>query len=225
MGEDNEKAQQEAVRDIFGLVVRLMKDGQDKPAIVRRLTDYGMEESAAREVVGAIYDKVAKQAEAERVTPASLVPAAVGGVAAALASGALWAVIAVVAKAEIGFVAIGVGYLAGLAVVRASGGRKGLPMQLIASLSSILGVAAGKYGTFYHYFKAFLVDKYGEEALAALQPWSGEVLGVFASALPDMLSGYDALWVILALATAWSIPKSSGIKAAPSLASTSLGPK
>jgi len=52
-------------------------------------------------------------------------PAVAAGAAAAVASGALWAVLIAVTEREIGFAAVGVGWAVAHAVRLASGGRRG----------------------------------------------------------------------------------------------------
>lgn len=225
MADKEEKEQQQAVNSLLEYVVKAMKEGKDKPAIVSGLIEAGMEEDAAREVVGAVYDKVAAQAQAESFTPAALVPGAIGGVLAALVGGGVWAAIAIAANAEIGFVAIGVGWLAGQGVVRLSGGKKGLPLQFLAVAAGILGILAGKYGTFYYYLKDYVAENHGAEAAASISPWAGNVLGGFVGALPEILGGYDALWALLAILAAWSVPKGLGIKAPQTAASVSMTPR
>ena len=67
----------------------------------------------------------------------SLLPAIAAGVVAALVGGIVWGLIAKFSDYEIGIVAWGIGCLAGTAVVFATRGAKGLPLQAIAIVSAL----------------------------------------------------------------------------------------
>ena len=91
-------------------------------------------------------------------------------------------------------------------------GKTGLPLQLIAVVSSILGIVIGKYFTFFHFFKGALAEEHGAEAVADMSLLSIGVLVFFIENLGLLFGGYDLLWVGLAVITAWRIPKGIGIK-------------
>lgn len=59
--------------------------------------------------------------------------------------GLVWGFILILTDYEVGFVAWGIGFLAGFLVVRFAGGRKGAPLQAIAIVSSLVGIMLGKY--------------------------------------------------------------------------------
>ena len=126
----------------------------------------------------------------------------VGGVVAAIVTGIVWALIVVVTDYEIGFAALGVGFVCGLGTILLGSGR-GVQFQVVAVLTSILGIIIGKYGMYYHYFTQYVTEEYGEEALINISIFSGAVIGDFLSAIGSMLGGYDILWLILAVTTAW----------------------
>jgi hypothetical protein len=136
----------------------------------------------------------------------SLLPAVVGGVFAALLGGALWAVLVVVSGYEIGFAAIGIGFLSGFGVLLFSRGSKGPLFQVIAALTSVLGVAAGKYGYYFYYLKEAVGEEYGMEVAANVRLFSVDLLQAFVMDAGSFLGGLDILWVALAMATAWKIP-------------------
>ena len=56
-----------------------------------------------------------------------------------------------------------------------------------------------------------VVAEYGDEAAAELSVMSMDTIQYFVEMVPEMASPYDALWIILAVITAWRIPKGSGI--------------
>ncbi len=65
------------------------------------------------------------------------------GLAAAIAAGALWALIVVLTKYEVGFVAWAVGGLVGIVMARTTAARGHLPALLAAAIAT-LGLLAGK---------------------------------------------------------------------------------
>lgn len=145
-----------------------------------------------------------------------MVPAILGGCAAAIVAGITWGLIVIWANYEIGIVAIGVGILAGYGVFWATGKKRGQSLQLIASATSILGIFIGKYIIFYHFFRKGAeeyIKAHPEEFDAPLSEvmnqfslFSSRVISSFFSNISEMLSGYDILWIILAIGAAYKIP-------------------
>jgi len=159
-----------------------------------------------RAVCSACRDQVAAELKAEEAGGGHLPGAIVGGVVAALISGAVWAAIVVAAGVQIGYVAVGVGWLAGQGVVLGSGGRKGFNLQIIAVLSSVLGLLLGKY-----FALAYLIKGEMNKSLPGsgdqVSALSVEMFNAFCSVFTRMLSPWDILWLILAFSLAWSVPK------------------
>ena len=142
----------------------------------------------------------------------ALVPAVVGGVLAALAGGAAWAALVIISGYEIGFAAIGIGFLSGFGVVLFSRGGVGPLFQVIAALTSVLGVVAGKYGYYWYYLKEAVGEEYGMQVAANVRLISVDVLQAFMMDASSFLGGFDLLWVGLAVVTAWKIPSLRSIK-------------
>jgi hypothetical protein len=143
---------------------------------------------------------------AGQASSGSMVQGVIGGVLAAVAGGAAWAVLVVLTGYEIGYAAIGLGALSGIAVVLLSRGGSGTPFQAVAVLSSVLGICIGKYGYYFYYLKEAVTEEYGLEAAAAVQVLSPDVFRAFMMDAGSMLGGFDILWVVLAVITAWKIP-------------------
>jgi hypothetical protein len=141
-----------------------------------------------------------------------ILSAVAAAVLAGLIGGAIWGVIVVATGYEIGYVAWGIGLFAGYAVMHFSGGKQGLAFQTIAVAGSLVGIVAGKYGHFFYLYKEAVESKQGPEVAAQISIHSGETMQLFVENLYVMLSGYDLLWVALAVVTAWSIPKRLGTK-------------
>ena len=140
----------------------------------------------------------------------SLMMGIVGGLVAALVGGFIWAMIAIVTDYEVGIVAIGIGVLTGFAVVIVSGGGTGILFQLVAVVSSVLGVLFGKYYIFVHYVKEFMEGEYGAEAADSISLFAADTIDLFVENAGDLFGGYDILWVILAVVAAWKIPAVGG---------------
>ena len=149
-------------------------------------------------------DAVAYKVQAPSV--ASLVPAVVGGVLAAIAGGAAWAALVIISGYEIGFAAIGIGFLSGFGVVLFSRGGAGTLFQVIAALTSVIGVVVGKYSYYWYYLKQAVVEEYGMDVAANVRLISLDVSQAFMMDASSFLGGFDLLWVGLAVVTAWKIP-------------------
>ena len=142
----------------------------------------------------------------------AILPALFGGGLAAAVGGGIWGLIVILTNHVIGYMALGIGLMCGYAVVLFSRGGKGMPLQVIAVLSSVLGIAIGKYATFFYLVKKAVAKQYGEAAAANVSFLSEKVLQVFVHNFGSRLSAFDILWVLLAVITAWRIPKAIGAK-------------
>jgi hypothetical protein len=150
-------------------------------------------------------------AQDERVSNAIL-PALAAAAVAGLIGGAIWGFIVITTGYEIGYVAWGIGVLAGYAVVHFSGGQQGTIYQAIAVVGSALGIVTGKYCQFFYLYKEAVASKRGPEIAAQITVNSAETVQALLNNLEIMVSGFDLLWVALAVLTAWSIPKQIGVK-------------
>lgn len=136
-----------------------------------------------------------------------------GACAAAIVAGIIWGLIVIATNYEIGYLAIGVGIVAGYGVYFASGKKGGAILQILASVSSIVGILIGKYVTFYHFFRQGATEAAKEqgvdptELLNQFTLFSGNMISSFIKNIGSMLGGFDILWVILAVGAAYKIPK------------------
>lgn len=192
-------------------VLKEMQNGTHKLLIAQKLTERGVDRSDAPQLVETLHGSLLSQARREQVRAASLLSATLGGGVAALVGGALWALIVAVTGYVIGYMAWGIGLLAGFAVVYSAGGRRGVPLQLLAVGASVLGITFGKYFTFYYFLKRAIASHQGAEVAARIPVVSKGLVLVFVNALPTMLSPFDLLWVLLAVLTAWRIPRGLGL--------------
>ncbi len=144
----------------------------------------------------------------ERVPAGDLLLPSLGALAAAVVGGIAWGLIVQATDAEWGFAAVGVGFLAGTAVVFLSKGKRGVPLQVVAALAAVVGVLWGKYFAFVQVGKGVIREEFG--VTDALPLFSGETFSLFVSALGDLFGGFDLLWVAFAVYSAWRIPQRSG---------------
>jgi len=212
MGSNEAQSQEDALKKLYAFVINQMKTGADKTVIAQKLVEMGISEGDAYSMVETIHAQVVKAAEEEQFTVSSLVPAMVGGGLAAVVGGGIWGLIVIATGYVIGYMAWGIGLICGFAVVLFSKGKKGVPLQVIAVLSSALGIVIGKYFTFFHYLKEAIAKEYGAEAASNISIFSEKVIQFFVENIGSMVSGFDILWVVLAVITAWRIPKGVGIK-------------
>ena len=132
----------------------------------------------------------------------SLLPAIAAGLVAALVGGIIWGLIVKISDYEVGFVAWGIGFIAGTAVVLATRGAKGPRLQVIAVVSALLGILLGKYLSY-----AFVVQEEVESFGESIGLLSGDMFSFFREDLDAVFSLFDLLWVGLAVFTAWRIPQ------------------
>ncbi|MDO8588189.1 MAG: hypothetical protein Q7T82_14270 [Armatimonadota bacterium] len=209
-GNETPTAQEQNPQGYISLVVQELKAGTDTWAITQKLVEMGADQSEASQLVDKVYSEVKVALEAEQLTPHSVLTGLVGGALGAAIGGTAWGLIVKYTHFEIGYMAWGIGLLCGFGVVIFSGGRKGLPLQLIAVLAAIAGIVAGKYATFYLELKDVLAQEAHRPVNIPI--FSPALIRLFPSALREMMSGFDFLWVALAVITAWRIPKPLGIK-------------
>jgi hypothetical protein len=138
--------------------------------------------------------------EEDRGTLIKALPAAL---VAAVAGGVLWGLIVKWSDYEVGFVAWGIGFLVGMAVLTATGGRRGLPLQAIAIISSLLGILLGKYLSY-----AWVLQEVAEEETGGaleISIFSRDMVDFFREDLSEVFGWIDLLWVALAVITAWRV--------------------
>ena len=190
MSEINQKVLHEDAEQLYGFIASEMRAGSDKQAIARKLEDQGVGRHDAENLTTRIYSEIAEVVEKEQYSGAALVPGLLGGLLGALIGGGVWAGILILTNYEVGFIAWGIGALCGM---------------------SIVGILIGKYLTLYYYLTESVMTGTDEGDLAEVSLFSFDFALAFAEILPQMASIYDALWVFLAVVTAWQIPRSSGI--------------
>ena len=199
--------------ELIAAIARQLQEGKSRTEVVQSLVQSGMNESEAHQLVEKILFQMKKTAEEEEFSGSALVPGILGGSLAAVAGGAAWAGIGIATDYELGILAWGIGLICGFGVIMFSQGKRGLPLQIVAVVTSVLGVVIGKYGYFYYYFREGLLSREdGAELVTQYSLFSVDTIQMFTENMSLVMSGYDLLWVGLAVYTAWGIPKASGIK-------------
>ncbi len=136
------------------------------------------------------------------VESGDLLTAVGAGLAAAVAGGVVWGLIGRWSNYEVGVAAWGIGFIVGTAVVFGSRGRRGLPLQLLAVVLALAGILIGKYLSFVWVNQSDL-EKLG----ISLPVFSRSTWDLFMDAKSDVWSGWDLLWIGLAVVTAFRIPQ------------------
>ncbi len=128
--------------------------------------------------------------------------AALAGAVAAMVGGVVWGLIVRWSDYEIGFAAWGIGFIVGTAVVLGAQNERGMPLQLIAVVLALAGIVLGKYLAFVWIGQ----DELGKAGLS-LPVFSTDTMRLFWDLKGDIWSGWDLLWVGLAVVTAFRIPQ------------------
>lgn len=151
-------------------------------------------------VCSTCHEQFQAKLQAEKVTPLNVPIAVVGGLIGSVIGAIIWAAIGIVTGYSIGYVAIGVGWLAGMGAFVASGQKRGMSIQVIGVLSSLFGLLLGK---------VIMVDFFLVRSLHA----EGIDMGYFDSDVfqymlenpGSFFVGHDILWTILAFIAAWGV--------------------
>ena len=208
MAESSEYQQKKAAEQLSNYVLSRMKQGKDKKAIAAELKADGAQHEQVDRVVGEMYDAIMKAARHQQFTSASWQPAIVGGLGAAIIGGIIWSLIMIYTGYEAGLVAWGLGWFTGWAVVKLTGGKKGIQAQAVAVICSLIGIFLGKYISFYH----FLSTQQGETSGAEISFFSMALLQQFFEHIKGLVQPLDLLFFGAAVYTAWTLTRGLGLK-------------
>jgi hypothetical protein len=197
----------EPTDDDVALIAEQMRAGTDQETIAAMLKDRGLDRMRARGLVDTVYPQLARVAKKEHYTGSALGPGIAGGLIAAVVGGFLWGLIVILSEYEIGIAAWGIGFLAGFGVVRFAGGAKGTPLQVVAVVSSLLGIVLGKYISYAYFFKQAVSDRFDVD----ISYFDSDIFRAFRENLGDVFGGFDLIWAGLAVVTAWQLTRPSGV--------------
>jgi len=155
-------------------------------------------------------DAVASYSPPER--PASIQGGILGGLGGALIGAAIWWALIRVTGYELGLVAIGVGILAGLGVVKLGG--RGPTMQLIGGACAVLGIVVGKILFYYVGFGEMLAQEMTKEmGLTIEQAREAVEMAKAAGALDlgmylkETMTVMSVVMIAFGLFEGWRIPR------------------
>lgn len=120
----------------------------------------------------------------------------IGALIAAVIGGGVWALIAVLTNYELGLVAWAIGGLTGYAVAILANRRVNAAHQLIAVIASLLGILLGKY---------FIVSYLLSDGIDGV--FNSDSFAFFKENFTEFFKGMDIVFVVLAVATAWQLPR------------------
>ena len=205
-GASEARVTREPTDDDIGHIAEQIRAGTDQETIAAMLEARGLDRVQARGLLDTVYPRLARVAEEERYTGSALGPGVAGGLIAAVVGGFLWGLIVILSEYEIGIAAWGIGFIVGFGVVRFAGGAKGTPLQVVAVVSSVLGIVIGKYISYAYFFKQAVSDRFD----ADISYFDSEIFRAFRENLGDVFGGFDLIWAGLAVVTAWKLTRPSG---------------
>jgi hypothetical protein len=204
--ESEAQVTREPTDDDIGLIAEQIRAGTDQETIAAMLEDRGLDRVQGRSLLDTVYPRLARVAEEERYTGSALGPGIAGGLIAAVVGGFLWGLIVILSEYEIGIAAWGIGFIVGFGVVRFAGGAKGTPLQVVAVVSSVLGIVIGKYISYAYFFKQAVSDRFDVD----ISYFDSEIFRAFRENLGDVFGGFDLIWVGFAVITAWRLTRPMG---------------
>jgi hypothetical protein len=137
----------------------------------------------------------------DRPSAALVLPALGAGLVAAIVGGIVWGLIVKWTDYEVGFVAWGIGFLVGIAVLAATRGARGPVFQIVAVVCALVGILVGKYLSF-----AWVLQEVAEretQGAIEISVLSMDTVDLFRDELDTVFDWIDILWVGLAVYTAW----------------------
>jgi hypothetical protein len=149
-----------------------------------------------------------KAFKAETQNP-NMVMAAILGILAAIIAGVAWFLLSVLTGYQIGYVAIGVGFIIGHAVIWGAGKKRGASLQILSAAITIVTLLISQYVIVLYY-----IHKYLLEHRADYPGYNGQ--WIFVSPFnPDVLKGMFSpmgilIWAI-GIYFAYSLPKARSI--------------
>ncbi len=142
------------------------------------------------------------------LTPQHFVLAAVAGLLVGLGCAVGWGVITHETQREFGIVAWLIGFAVGRTVHVASGKRRGTALQWLAAGLSVVGIASGKVVL----LSWAMVDAFNQRGIV-IRPASvaRAVTFMLTHDFTSLFSGFDLLWMFIAVFTAFRLCKAARI--------------
>lgn len=152
---------------------------------------------------------VTEKAFNEETQNPNMAMASILGLLAAVIAGFAWFLLTVLTKYQIGYVAIGVGFIIAYAVMWGAGQKRGVSLQILSAVITIVTLLISQYVIVLYYFRQYLLTH-----KADFPDYNGQWF--FVSPFhPDVLSGMFSpmgllIWAI-GIYFAYSVPKPRSI--------------
>jgi hypothetical protein len=146
--------------------------------------------------------------QAETKNPNMMLALVLGSVAAVVA-GIIWYYFVILTGYQVGYIAIGVGFIIGWAVVIGSGQKRGSSLQIMSAVMTFLTLFVAEYFMALHYLRNALLNNKAE-----YPDYNGEFFFVSpfdADLLSNMISPMGLLIWGIGIYFAYSIPKSRAL--------------
>ncbi len=143
----------------------------------------------------------------QRIKLSPVAPAVLGGILISLIGGAIWGLVVIVLDRPVGFAAWVLGALSGSAALLLCRGRGGRSLQIGAVAAALSGIALGHYIPFFYHYKKMVMETFGAMAGGEVSFLSLKVAAFFVKNIWPVLADGHGLWTILAVVTAWWIPR------------------
>lgn len=108
-----------------------------------------------------------KQLQEETSNP-NIVGALLAGALGGVLGGFIWYLVVIAIQREIGYLAIGVGYLIGFATYFGAGRKRGRSIQAISALITLITLFTSEYFIFVHFLQEEVVKKVGVDKAAVV---------------------------------------------------------
>lgn len=151
----------------------------------------------------------AEKALQEETKSPNIAMAIISGVVAATIAGVAWSLFSVLTGYQIGYIAIGVGFLIGWAVIFGSGKKRGPALQLISAAITLITLLVSQYFMVLYYYRKYLLEHKAE-----FPDYNGEwffVSPLNPDVLKDMFSPMGLVIWGIGIYFAYSLPKSRNI--------------
>lgn len=154
------------------------------------------------------HEVVEKAFREETQNPNMAMAMVLGGMAAIIA-GVAWYYLSVLTGYQIGYVAIGVGFIIGRAVIWGSGKKRGSSLQIMGAVITILTLLVSQYFTVLYYGRKYLLEHKTE-----YPGYNGQMFFVSPFAPDFMQSMFSPMGLLIwgiGIYFAYSLPKARSI--------------
>lgn len=155
-----------------------------------------------REAVEKVFDEETKNS--------NIVMAVILGLAAAVAAGTGWFFFSILTGYQIGYIAIGVGFLIGWAVIWGSGKKRGAVLQIISAFLTLITLFTSEYFMMLYYYRQYMMKNTEQ-----FPDYSGEWFFISPfnpGLLKDIFSPMGLVIWAIGIYFAYSLPKSRKAK-------------